>query len=864
MLSMKVFRMWPGCVGLCMALLAGTPAKASSLSAAGPDCFFTTVASRLLFSEMGLSFGQIQIYPTNQYTPAVHRLLQITANIYDATSTNYYPTVYRPVFSMDASSNVWLVGYTNVPCISDPSQLAPPIDTAALAVTPNLPAIVVTNIYNVPWIIATRKGFPSFNEYVEENIVGMTRRLQFTRNTTGASMGAILPITGTNQMYMMSMNTSGGLDFWNPYTNDFLDNVTVDWRVLSLNYLTNSDANGVVFSLPPSPLGFFASNSIPFVGWSGTSPWNDGQPNANSFYVPLNFVGLNSLSNSVYRTPYATNTPGALPFGFTPPCLVWTNYFSNLGQPIIAVFETNLPAGQQFYVPQWDLVTTNQLQVYILDKDADGYNHVIDYVNIEIPGSQNLNNEIFNDDTNGMGTSPPSGIWNTNINTRFHMPWGIYNQIQISRGLENVPAEDGIWQDEPEGAQYGSSIPVQQADFAAFFYPWGEIAYVSDSYGSAYGSNTDASIQAPYAPTRYAVGYTFLEANDPLVHHMVSDLTPSFPVNMQTEYNNLLTNIPEPTSQPFTLGRLNYNFQPWGGNPYLVANSGSGIAEESDPEMYNLAERDSGVYGPDDWDFPTNQALSVEWLGQVHRGTPWQTIYLKSTDILQEVDVNSGVTNFGTNYWQQWTEDPDVNDAFSMAPVQDWKTAGILAAMFNTNSLSSLISVNDPNTNDWLDALNGLVAVTNSTPAEFLDISSDSPQASAITSAIQAKRMSEPTGYFVNLGNILATPQLSVQSPYLNLSNSNNITDEEYEAIPSQLLSLLRVDSIGSAAATSNGQVIFQFTGYDNESYFIESSPDMVNWTIVGTNSPVNGIITVTNTPSANAGALFYRTVSAN
>jgi hypothetical protein len=861
---MKAVGKWMGWMALCMTLLGGLSSHASSLNTTDPNGFFTTVASRLLFAEMGLSYGQIQVYPTNQYTPAVHRLFQVTANIYDATSSSYYPTVYRPVFNVDGSGNVWLAGYTNVPCISDPSQLAPPIDAATLATTPNLPANILTNIYNVPWIIAARKGFPSFNEYVEENIVGMTRRLQFTRDTNTST------ITGTNQMYLMSMNTSGGLDFWNPYTNNFPDNVTVDYRVVSLNYLTNSDANGVVPSMPQSPVGFFASNSIPFAGWSGSSPWNGGQPNANSFLVPLNFRGLTSLSNSVYRTPYATNTLGTLPAGFPAPYLIPTNYFNSTGQSMTAVFETNLPAGQQFNVPQWELVTTNQLQVYILDEDASGTNHVIDYVNLEMPGSQNINNQIFCDDTNGLGNSQsPQGVWNTNIDVRKDIPWGIYNQIAISEGLESVPAEDGTWQGDPEEATYSSTIPAQQADFLAFFVPWGYIIYVNDSYGSAYGSNTDVSTIAPYASTRYTVGYTVLEANDPLVHYMASDLTPSFPLTLQTTYNNFLTNVPPPTAQPFTLGKLNYNFRPWGGNPYLVENSGSEVAEEEDPEMYNLAERDPLIYGSDEWDFPTNQVLSIDWLGQVHRGTPWQTIYLKSPDTTTELVQLSGeqYLTSGLNVWAQWTGDTIVTnnnyiDAYNMAPASDWKIAGILAAMFNTNSFSSLISVNDPNTNDWLDALDGLMAVTNSTPAEFQDISSDSPQASVITSAIQSQRMNEPTGNFVNLGDILATPQLSVQSPYLNLS-SNNITDEEYEAIPSQLLSLLRVDSIGSTALV-NGQVVFQFSGYDNEAYYMESSPDLVNWTIISTNIPVNGVITITNSPPVSGEAQYYRTVLAN
>ena len=32
----------------------------------------------------------------------------------------------------------------------------------------------------------------------------------------------------------------------------------------------------------------------------------------------------------------------------------------------------------------------------------------------------------------------------------------------------------------------------------------------------------------------------------------------------------------------------------------------------------------------DDWDFPTNKFPNIGWLGRVHRGTPWQTIDMKS------------------------------------------------------------------------------------------------------------------------------------------------------------------------------------------------------------------------------------------
>lgn len=333
MFMKKSLRVCPYWIFVFVVLATEAPSFAGPITAADPNSFFTTVASRLLASEMNLNLAQIEIYPTNQYTPAVHRLLQVTANVYDATSTNYFPTVYRPLFTVDAFGDVFVSGYTNVPCVSDPSELAPPIDAVVLASTPDLPANVATNVYGAPWIIAARKGFPTFNEFVEEHIVGMTRRLQVTRNINTST------ITGTNQMYLMSLNTSGGLDFWNSYTNNFMDPVTVEYRVITWLSLTNSDVTnypgGNVPQYPSPPSGpvmaFAVSNSISFTGWPGAAPWVDGQPNANSFYIPLYFTNFMNVSNSVYRTPYASLTPGTLPMGYYRACFNLDELFRRLG-----------------------------------------------------------------------------------------------------------------------------------------------------------------------------------------------------------------------------------------------------------------------------------------------------------------------------------------------------------------------------------------------------------------------------------------------------------------------------------------------------------------------------------------------------
>jgi len=67
-----------------------------------------------------------------------------------------------------------------------------------------------------------------------------------------------------------------------------------------------------------------------------------------------------------------------------------------------------------------------------------------------------------------------------------------------------------------------------------------------------------------------------------------------------------------------------------------------------DTNAYNLAYKDPLIWGSDYWSFPTNQTWNPNWLGRIHRGTPWQTIYLKSSDLLSETQFNGA--NVGTKH----------------------------------------------------------------------------------------------------------------------------------------------------------------------------------------------------------------------
>jgi len=796
-------------LGAVVVLAASTATKtaAQNLDAGSPLGFFTNVASRLLSSELNLNLTQIGIYPTNQYTPAVQRLLQVSANIYDATSTNYYPTIFRPLFSSDDSGNLFITGYTNVSSITDPSQLVWPIDASTLAATPN-GSNLATNVYGVPWIIAAKKGFPNFNEFQMENIFQIYRKLQLTRPNTNVTYLFNPGAYTISQQLTIAMTNIFGVECWNSYQADYTNN-PVEIVVKDANTTTLINDEGLSYTIP-----FFYTNATTISDWPGYGASPLYQQNPQSFvWQPLE-MGEIVMPDWIYT--FDTNAP-----------FVW---------PAPSYFVTNS------LMPHWTLLVTNRLQVVMLESNAtDGSYHVLDYVQLIGPVTSvdltaaitNLYDTYYDRNNNYQKTTliGYNDMWDPIVTGGVvQIPTGMANQIGVSAQMFPI-VYSPYW--------YWSALsPVdvtnQTAEFRAFLGFASPPMPPSTAPFIAAGK-TALNLQAPYTPTALVACMTQWEANDPLVHYLASDLIGSSQ-NSQ----------PQQQITPLTLGGLNDRYRPWGGNARFP---------NTDPNPYNLALKDPLVGSSDDWNFPTGQALNLNWLGQVHRGTPWQTIYLKATDIL--------ATAGGLNTWTNWTGDPDAADAAAMAPVQDRHLASLLAFMFNTNDFRSLVSVNNPDPNAWLGLLDGLTALTNPTSGQFVPIiiSSNSPQASIIAGAIQTSRSGQPNQFFRDAGDVLATPQLAEQSPFLSgLNPTNQITDEAYETIPSQLLSLVRADSIGSVAP-ANGQMVIQFTGYDGHSYAIEASSDLVNWPSVATNYPVNGIFTITNPPPIDASPQFYRSV---
>ena len=180
---------WGGKAWLIVAFLlfAGFSVPGRTVPDPGnPLGFFTTVADKMLRSTFPFGVTNIPVCSNGVYvyTPAVQRLLQLSANLCDASNTNFFPSVFRPLFASDGSNDVFIIGYqqvTNVSGITDP-QLAAPHLVSDLALfnqpyTPIYDNNGLVNVYDVPWIIGAKKGLPNFNQFSMLTAAQVSRKI---------------------------------------------------------------------------------------------------------------------------------------------------------------------------------------------------------------------------------------------------------------------------------------------------------------------------------------------------------------------------------------------------------------------------------------------------------------------------------------------------------------------------------------------------------------------------------------------------------------------------------------------------------------------------------------------------------------
>jgi hypothetical protein len=266
--------------------------------------------------------------------------------------------------------------------------------------------------------------------------------------------------------------------------------------------------------------------------------------------------------------------------------------------------------------------------------------------------------------------------------------------------------------------------------------------------------------------------------------------------------------------------------------------------------------RDSLVWGSDYWDFPTNKYPTVGWIGRVHRGTPWQTVYLKASDVRTEtVPLGGQQVNVGLNTWAQWTGDTLLTygllfDSAASAPVNDSDLFDMFTARLNDNAARGTLSVNQSHLAAWSAVFSGVVALANITdvPASYTTpvitnvfvppagpAGPNSPLGGLLYGyavnvydnnnnpvLIQVPGINSTRSGFVNadgvggtfehIGDILRVPALTEQSPFLNWSDAAHrqydISDELYEWLPQQVMGLLRVSSTPRYVIYCYGQAL--------------------------------------------------------
>jgi hypothetical protein len=792
------------------------------------------------------------------YTPAVNRVLQLAANIYDASTwTNYpaagisnYPSVFRPVFWKTnefntnlgrAFTDVYIKGYQyifNAPNGTGDSLFAAPIEVTALPF-----GISVSNVWGVPWIIGAKKGFPNLDKIEVENNFFIERLLQVNRDRIDTEPQST-PFPGnrtytTNQMYIMGVSNYFGLAEANNYAENYNNPVAIVARdTVSMGLTWTND---------------------PIIGGGGSSVVNTYYGSETNVQTPFQanssvmLLGRNLFNYSLTAGSYtlnSMNTSVSLPFVLNDANIFWTTNssfvyyygpgsksFSGVGgnggsftaPAFIPTFldpsnylDTGTPQ-----LPEMTLFMTNRLQAFMIDSNGK----ILDYVQLGGMDSGVDVNQNLADNSRGY----TDGMWSTNGFQGGGTPFGVAMQVYASSTGGHVPAEDtdGRWADTPVPGTTDTGADAQRAFFSAFFSPLDEAMYNNNPI-----SNLNYSIQAPYTPIRVSTQRFIYEANDPLVHYISSDLTdPNSSTNGYTTDNPILSNLTAPNDRR----------APWGTLGQTVL--------EMDQNVFNLSYKDPLVGSADNWDFPTNKFPSVGWLGRVHRGTPWQSVYLKSSNILALVQqvANGPLLYTGTNTWVHWTGNlNNYYDAQNMAPVQDRLLFDLFTATPNDDATRGQLSVNvsAEDTNNlyaglaaWSSVLSGVTVFSNNVPNGQIgfglhyqnpdpipSLAQTPPRYANLTVRPAGFNLNSPVGQIVqginrartnfvaidglhgvfeHVGDVLAAPQLADISPLLNTNNmpnggsrnqaQNGISDEMYEWVPQQIMGLLTVNGTPQA-----------------------------------------------------------------
>jgi len=516
-------------------------------------------------------------------------------------------------------------------------------------------------------------------------------------------------------------------------------------------------------------------------------------------------------------------------------------------------------SNRRFLTPILSAYVTNSLMYAITDEDSG---RLLDIVTLRSAmvrtnivstlglSADGIEQEFFNQQAGATGNSGVAmpAFWSTNV-VQNNRTRGMDNQMLVSIGDIRVPLT--LWRN-PLGNVVSEDQRQSSIDGLLYFL-YGILppndTQAANNIRSQYGSNLVVQVGFNPSPRVYMVDRRM--ANDPLVHYTRDDLTPGYFFLTEAEYTEVpgvRTRVRLATnSVGLDLGRrakfINA-YAPWGTNGNLTGAQAQ--AGGTGSTAYDYSFKDPLIRSSDDWNFPisTNGSFrfsGVGQLGRVHRGTPWQTFYLKSLPAFENGQPpleNRLLASQMT--WSGWAGN------LATHPTNDWKYVDLFTTAINDNAARGQLGVGQAGTPafttvavngdrgvdptylaelkraSWAAVLSGVPLLENTSTGNAdnpqpLFLRPDSPEIVQMLAGYQrpdgpfvqglvqaygwtnaAGQLVNPNGAFPTLGSILQVPTFSDRAPFINSqvnwATARNISDEVLERVPQQILSLLRTD----------------------------------------------------------------------
>jgi hypothetical protein len=776
-----------------------------------------------------------------------------------------------------------------------------PIDVANLSTDPSLPTR--TNVFGIPYLVGTKQnqtgtnalGLPKFNEAFWQTRVRTGRRLLLERQPNGAvrptnetSLSA-LGVVKYGQYTFQVVNTAAA-EGWNSYLQAFPANRPL--RLIATNWTEVCLYDGSLTNAA-QPLGqplFIPQPLNPNLPLSVQNPMVYNRTNYSLQVGNVVNIGSNKSKarwlGGEYIPALNTNTS----FGLV--------YNPVLGR-VFPITETNnllamfpMPGTRpDRLIPKLNIAVTNRLVFAIVD-ESFVTNRLLDFVNIKsgtvekdilenlvhtfdggLPdsaGDSGINLGFDNIGGNlGGGTArqwqnPMSRLWQTNFPAGGVIPAGFESQFIASLNPDLVT---DLWVQPQIPGLVTAGSPQKDAALGlkAFLYGINSVPRSAQVVARreldrllASGGNINGNrIQVGFNPVGEVLMTERRMANDPFVHYTKEDLQPGGVVYTHPEgYWKFFSDVYAERRPSIFLGiqmergffdipgsRTNIGipvraYSPWGD---LSANLGFGAL--SPTLALDMAYKDPLVTDSAAWSFPTpnNAFASIGQLGRIHRGTPWQTVYLKSSiaNIEGEGDEHIG----DRHHWKWWS------GSYGTHPTNDWALLDTFSTALTENAGRGQIGVNQTNLSAWSAILSGVPALrrlnndgnnlvatvldpaggngaafvhkivagystngpnglfrrgiasgfvhTNGWPGDSL-VTVTGPDGKPLT--LPKARRSLPR--FRSVGEICSVETLSVGSPLLenveydetNPGRFRPVSDEVVERIPQQILSLLKAE----------------------------------------------------------------------